>query len=170
MEQLFNTCQTIWIFTHKLGLNLLINTKSFYFRVKIKESLCAQCPVHTLHKLEIDFKFQHVGWLVLIRVLLFITPWTVACQAPLSMGGENFQARILERVAISSSRGSAQPRNWTHVSCISCVGKWILYHGATWEALGVERITAIIIAFGTAAIGYLADKRVYIKITAANLW
>ena len=29
------------------------------------------------------------------------------------------QARILEWVAISSSRGSPWPRDWTHVSCIS---------------------------------------------------
>ena len=39
-----------------------------------------------------------------------------------------FQARILELVAISSSRGSSQPRNETCVSCISCIGSRILYH------------------------------------------
>ena len=55
----------------------------------------------------------------------FATPWTVARQAPLSMGV--FQARILEQVAISSSRGSSQPKDWTHVSCISCTIRWILY-------------------------------------------
>ena len=31
------------------------------------------------------------------------------------------QARILEWVAMSSSRGSSHPRNWTHVSCTSCI-------------------------------------------------
>jgi len=31
------------------------------------------------------------------------------------------QARILEWIAISSSRGSSQPRDRTHVSCISCI-------------------------------------------------
>ena len=41
------------------------------------------------------------------------------------------QARILEWVAISSSRGSSQPRDWT---CTSCIGRRILYHWATWEA------------------------------------
>ena len=51
------------------------------------------------------------------------TPWTVAHQAPLSMGIS--QARKLEWVAISSSRGSSWPRDWT---CISCIGRWILYH------------------------------------------
>ena len=46
-----------------------------------------------------------------------------------------FQARILEWVAISSSRGSSKPRDQTCISFISCVGRWILYHCATWEAL-----------------------------------
>ena len=31
------------------------------------------------------------------------------------------QARILEWVAISSSRGSSQPRDQIHVSCVSCI-------------------------------------------------
>ena len=41
------------------------------------------------------------------------------------------QATILEWVAISFSRGSSRPRHWTQVSCI---GRQILYHWATWEA------------------------------------
>ena len=44
------------------------------------------------------------------------------------------QARILEWVAISFSRGSAQPRNRTHISFVFCIGRQILYHWATWEA------------------------------------
>ena len=39
-----------------------------------------------------------------------------------------FQARILEQVAISFSRGSSRPRDRTHVSCISCIGRQILYY------------------------------------------
>ena len=35
------------------------------------------------------------------------------------------QGRILERVAISSYRGSSQPRDPTHISCI---GRRVLYH------------------------------------------
>ena len=42
-----------------------------------------------------------------------------------------FQARILQWVAISFSRGPSWPRDWTHVSCI---GWRILYHWATREA------------------------------------
>ena len=41
---------------------------------------------------------------------------------------------MLEWVAISFSRGSSRPRDWTCVSCISCIGRWILYHWATREA------------------------------------
>ena len=38
------------------------------------------------------------------------------------------QTRILEWVAIPSSRGSSQPRNWSSVSYVSCIGRWVLYH------------------------------------------
>ena len=38
------------------------------------------------------------------------------------------QARTLEWVTISSSRGSSQPRNQTKVSCVSCTGRKALYH------------------------------------------
>ena len=51
------------------------------------------------------------------NVHLFVTLWTVAHPAPLSMG--IVQARILDWVAISSSRGSSWPRDWTSVSLIS---------------------------------------------------
>ena len=44
------------------------------------------------------------------------------------------QARILEWVAISSSRRSSRLRDWIQVSCGSCIGTQILYHGAIWEA------------------------------------
>ena len=43
------------------------------------------------------------------RVRLFATPWIVAHQASLSMGV--LQARILEWVAMPSSRESSQPRD-----------------------------------------------------------
>ena len=45
-----------------------------------------------------------------------------------------FQARILEWIAISSSKGSSPPRDGTHISGISCTGRRSLYHRATWEA------------------------------------
>ena len=49
----------------------------------------------------------------LSHVQLLATPRTVARQAPLSMG--ILQARILEWVAMPSSRGSSQPRDRTQL-------------------------------------------------------
>ena len=91
----------------------------------------------------------------LSHVWLLVTLWTVARQAPLSMGFSRqgywsglpfpspgylpdllssvhgiLQARILEQVSISSSKRSSWPRDWTCVSCISCIGRRILYHCA----------------------------------------
>ena len=56
------------------------------------------------------------------------------CSPPGSSVHEIFQARILEWVSISSSRGPSRIRGWTHVSCVSCIGKQILHHWATWKA------------------------------------
>ena len=51
-------------------------------------------------------------------VRFFETLGTIACQAPLSM--EILQARILEWVAMFSSRGSSQPRDQTSDFYGSC--------------------------------------------------
>ena len=58
------------------------------------------------------------GMLCLVAHLcLFATPWTVARQAPRSMG--ILQARILEWVVMPSSRGSSQPRDQIQVSLMA---------------------------------------------------
>ena len=52
------------------------------------------------------------------HVQLFATPWTVACQAPLSIG--ILQARILEWVDCHPLlQGSSHPRERTQVSHIA---------------------------------------------------
>ena len=56
------------------------------------------------------------------------------CSPPGSSVRRIFQARLLEWVAISSSRRSSRPRDRTHISCICCTGRQILYHCSTWEA------------------------------------
>ena len=57
----------------------------------------------------------------------FVTPWlypaTVLCPWV-------SQARILEWLAISFSRGPSWARDWT---CVSCIGRQILHNWATWE-------------------------------------
>ena len=44
-----------------------------------------------------------------------------------------FQSRILEWIAISFSRGSSQIRDQTHIPCVSCIGRQVLYLCITWE-------------------------------------
>ena len=68
----------------------------------------------------------------------FATPWTLAHQVPLSIGFS--LTRILEQVAISSSRGFSQPKDRTYMPWISCIGffttelpgkpspSWYLFH------------------------------------------
>ena len=68
----------------------------------------------------------------LSHIHLFATPWTIAHQAPLVHG--IFQARILKWVAISFSRGSSWPRDRTHVSCVSCTDKQVLFLFVFWQA------------------------------------
>ena len=48
-------------------------------------------------------------------------------------------ARILEWIAMPSSRGSSQSRDQTHISYFSCIGRWILPTSATWESLVESR-------------------------------
>ena len=49
----------------------------------------------------------------------------VNCSPPGSSVHRILLARILEWVAMPSSRGSSQPRDQT---CVSCIGRWVLYH------------------------------------------
>ena len=66
------------------------------------------------------------------------------CGQPGSSVSGIFQAGILEWVAVSSSsRGSSRPRDPTFISCVSCIGRQIIYHWATWEAQGREQIIII---------------------------
>ena len=55
------------------------------------------------------------------------------CSPPGSPVYGIFQARIQEHMVISYSTEFSQPRDWTHISCDSCIGKWIHYHCATWK-------------------------------------
>ena len=48
----------------------------------------------------------------------------INCSPPGSSVHGILQARILEWVAMASSRGSSRPRDWTWVSC---TGRWVLY-------------------------------------------
>ena len=50
------------------------------------------------------------------------------CSPPGSSVHGVLQARVLDLVAMSSSRGSSWPRDQTRVSNFSCLGRQVLYH------------------------------------------
>ena len=81
--------------------------------------------------------FSFFKWVWLFLFPKYSQSYSTLCNPmdpPVSSVHGIFQARILEWVAISSSRGSSWPRGLTHISCISCIGRQILYHRVTWEA------------------------------------
>ena len=53
------------------------------------------------------------------------------------------QARILKWVAISSSKGSSQPKDWTHVSYVSCTGRGLFTTSATWKPHRYRYISSV---------------------------
>ena len=55
------------------------------------------------------------------------------CNPPGSSVYGIFQARILEWMAMPSSRAFSQFRDQTHVSYVSCIGRRVVYH---WQHLG----------------------------------
>ena len=71
----------------------------------------------------------HASVCALSYVWLVAALWTVACQASLSMG--------FSRQEYWSGLPFPPPRDLPDpgiFSCISCIARQILYHGATWEA------------------------------------
>ena len=65
------------------------------------------------------------------QLCLTLTPWTV-CSPPGFFSVHEISQARLDGVAISFSRGSSWPRDWTHISHI---GRRVLYHWPTREAL-----------------------------------
>ena len=61
------------------------------------------------------------------------------CSPPGTSAHGIFQARILGWVAMHSSRGSSWPRDWTHISDVSCIGRQVLTTRTTWEAQEFSR-------------------------------
>ena len=57
-------------------------------------------------------------------VQLFATLWTARLLCPWNSPGNP----ILEWVAMPFSRGSSQPRDWTHIPWGSCIAGWPLSH------------------------------------------
>ena len=78
------------------------------------------CPVHLFNCFISCVCVQLVNRVLLCNIM--------DCSPPGSFVHGIFQARVLEQVAISSSRGSSWPRDRTCLSCISYMDRQLLYH------------------------------------------
>ena len=58
--------------------------------------------------------------------LTFCDP--IDCSSPGSSIHGILQARMLAWVAMSYSKISSRPRDWTHIAYVFCIGRWVLYH------------------------------------------
>ena len=107
----------------------MLNTTQYL----LSDNQVSRRSMRTMHQTESDNQdFIHlhssVCGCVLSRVWLFAALWT-----PSSVPGI-IQARILEWGVIPFSRASSRPRDRTGDSCVSCIGRRVLYHWVTWEA------------------------------------
>jgi len=64
--------------------------------------------------------------------------WPYGLQLTSLLYPQSFQARILELVAISLSRGPFGLRDQTSIACASFIGRLILYHWIIWEAPSIQ--------------------------------
>ena len=111
---------------HSNSINKIIAlVRDYFFKLKNQSVIDLQCHINFLVCSTVLQLYIYI-WIhacMLGHVQLFATPWTVACEAPLSMGGSSVygisQARILEWVAISYSRKSSRLRDRTHLSCVN---------------------------------------------------
>ena len=103
--------------------------KSLWGPVEKFECVVMFCRLHISKK-------KNKNWIDPLAKLLQSYPTLVTLRTPISMGF-SFQTsvsmrfskqEILEGIAIPSSRGSSRPRDQTYVSCVSCIGSWVLYH------------------------------------------
>ena len=117
---------------------LSVGLHSVYSHVYIIGRVCMMYAVVLYYKIKglqywlIPSKRVRIVKKVSIRFLCEVTPviWLsdpMCCSLPGSSVHGIPKARILERVAISFSRGSSWPRDWTHISWVSCIGRQVLY-------------------------------------------
>ena len=101
-------------------------------------SVYSQClrplslSLHSFLSLQCVGMFSHFS-----LVWLFSTLWIVACQFPLSM---RFFRQEYCSGLLCPPPGDLPNPNRTHVSYISCIGRWVLYHCTTWETVILDKV------------------------------
>ena len=115
-------CVYVYIYTY-----LSINLRHLVFRISRKR---------TLTRIECLPPVRYSGPIFLLCSVascfrLFVTPWTVAHSVH---GPWDFPARYWSGLSLPPPRDLPYP-GIEPESQVSCTGRWILYHCATWEAL-----------------------------------
>ena len=88
-----------------------------------KTSPITLCPL--LHFLQWPLCLENK---LLESLVLCVQSCLTLCGQPGSCVHGIIQARIMKQIPVSYSRGSSLPGDQTHVSCVSCIGRWILHH------------------------------------------
>ena len=111
---------------------------SFFFNVSQHQGLFQWVgySYQAAKVLELQFQHQSVCAQSLQSLLILWDPMYCSLQG--SSFHRIFLERILEWVAMSSSRESSWPRDWTHVSYVSCTVGRFFYHWATRETLSIS--------------------------------
>ena len=108
------------------------NTNSSCFRLLLLPSIFPRsfpiCQLLTSVAKVLVLQLQNHVWKVTSVKANSFWPYGPYCSPPGFSVHGILQARILEWVAMPSSRGSSPPRDWTHVSYISRIGRQVLYH------------------------------------------
>ena len=118
------------LFKHKLSEEVIETLSRFsapihFLVVQLCPALCDPMDCSMPH-----FPGLHISRRVhaksLQSCLTFCNPYGL--QSARLLSHEILQPRILEWAAISSSRESFQPRELTHISYVSCIGRHVLHH------------------------------------------
>ena len=133
-----SSCLNIWEFMVHILLKLGLENLEHYFASMWDE--CNHEVVWTYFGIAFLWDWnENWSFPVLWPLLSFLLQQcptlcdSVDCSPPSSSVHGILQARILEWVAMLSSRGSSQPRDWNCISYVSCIGKWFFTTRPTWE-------------------------------------
>ena len=78
-------CFVLYFFKYKLFLKQKLYNQ-FLVELKVEKKLALQICLYSPYNLELSVKKKRNMLCSISHVLLCVTPWTAACQAPLSMG------------------------------------------------------------------------------------
>ena len=124
-----------WSLWHFVAFHdfICLEFELFFFRGRKLFLLPSRRKSHRLQILGVPLIWRIICCCCCVVTRSCLTLWELMdCSPPGSSVHGTAQARILEWVAVSFSRGSSQFRDQTHLPCI---GRWIPNYWVTWEAM-----------------------------------